>query len=151
VTEVALVVREASHDDSPAVAALAAGAAAALDDERGGVLHRDHDLADFDPTGRIGRAGGGTLVGLIDGALLGYACVETVEHRQAVMRALYVDPEAREVGLGESLMEAVLDWCRANGCVGVDATALPGDRETKNFFETNSLVARAIIVHRDLQ
>ena len=29
-----------------------------------------------------------------------------------------------------------LAWARAQGCVGVDALALPGNRETKNFFET---------------
>jgi GNAT superfamily N-acetyltransferase len=150
VTELALIVRDASPDDAPIITALAEAAAAALDDERGGALHRNHDLAHFDPAGFIDVARRVVLVGLIDAALLGYACVETVEHRQAVLRALYVDPEAREVGLGESLMDAVLAWCRKHDCVGVDAVALPGDRETKNFFETNSLVARAIIVHRDL-
>ena len=36
------------------------------------------------------------------------------------------------------------------GCFGVDSLALPGDRHTKNFFESFGLVARAIIVHRSL-
>jgi hypothetical protein len=48
-------------------------------------------------------------------------------------------------------MEAVLAWAGERGCVGVDALALPGSRETKNFFESFGLVARAIVVHRDLQ
>jgi GNAT superfamily N-acetyltransferase len=150
VTEVALIVREATHDDVPVINALAVAAAAGLDHERGGALHRTHDLDGFEPQSFVGATGRVVIVGLLDLALLGYACVETVGNRQALLRALYVDPEAREVGLGESLMHAVLAWCRAQGCVGVDAVALPGDRETKNFFETNSLVARAIIVHRDL-
>ena len=47
-------------------------------------------------------------------------------------------------------MDAVLAWAGEQGCVGVDALALPGDRATKNFFETFGLVARAIVVHRDL-
>ena len=36
----------------------------------------------------------------------------------------------------------------AQGCFGVDSLALPGDRHTKNFFESFGLVARAIVVHR---
>jgi hypothetical protein len=34
--------------------------------------------------------------------------------------------------------------------VGIDAVALPGMRETKNFFEAAGLVARAIVVHKAL-
>ena len=63
---------------------------------------------------------------------------------------IYVDPGARAVGVGETLMNHLIDWCRARGCFGVDSLALPGDRETKNFFESFGLVARAIVVHRPL-
>ena len=45
-------------------------------------------------------------------------------------------------------MQALVDWCGARGCFGVDSLALPGDRHTKNFFESFGLVARAIVVHR---
>ena len=38
----------------------------------------------------------------------------------------------------------------AAGAIGVDALALPGDRATKNFFETFGLKARAIVVHLSL-
>ena len=38
----------------------------------------------------------------------------------------------------------------ARGAVGIEALALPGDRATKNFFEAQGMVARAIIVHRQL-
>jgi hypothetical protein len=48
-------------------------------------------------------------------------------------------------------MDAVLAWCRECGCFGVDSLALPGNRETKNFFESFGLVARAIVVHRNLE
>ena len=47
-------------------------------------------------------------------------------------------------------MQALVDWCAARGCFGVDSLALPGDRHSKNFFESFGLVARAIIVHRPL-
>jgi GNAT superfamily N-acetyltransferase len=73
-----------------------------------------------------------------DGGLLG------------VIEDIYVDPGARAVGLGEALMDHLLRWCRDQGCFGVDSLALPGDRATKNFFESFGLVARAIVVHRPL-
>jgi GNAT superfamily N-acetyltransferase len=89
---------------------------------------------------------GGTVVGyglaradrLADGGVLG------------VVDDLYVDPGAREVGIGEAVMNHLLDWCRSQGCFGVDSIALPGDRSTKNFFESFGLVARAIVVHKSL-
>jgi hypothetical protein len=54
------------------------------------------------------------------------------------------------VGVGEAVMDHLVAWCRAQGCFGVDSLALPGDRQTKNFFESFGLVARAIVVHRPL-
>ena len=55
------------------------------------------------------------------------------------------------MGVGEAMMELVLAWCDERGCRGVDSLALPGDRETKNFFERFGLTARAIVVHRALR
>jgi hypothetical protein len=40
---------------------------------------------------------------------------------------------------------------RGGGCVGIDALALPGNRQTKNFFESFGFTARAIVVHRRLR
>jgi GNAT superfamily N-acetyltransferase len=68
----------------------------------------------------------------------------------AAVSDLFVDPEARGVGVGEALMDDLVAWARARGCIGVDAMVLPGNRETKNFFETFGLTARAIVVHRAL-
>jgi GNAT superfamily N-acetyltransferase len=150
VTTIAITVRPAVASDDSIVRALATAAGAALSDERGGVLHREHDLDGFDPVAHREGVRAVTLAGMLDDVVLGYACVEAVDHDQAVLRALYVDPAAREVGLGETLIGSVLEWCREQRCVGLDAVALPGDRETKNFFETQGLVARAITVHRDL-
>jgi GNAT superfamily N-acetyltransferase len=70
--------------------------------------------------------------------------------RLGVIEDLFVDPGCRQVGVGEVLMNHLLDWCRARGCFGVDSLALPGDRSTKNFFESFGLVARAIVVHKPL-
>ena len=93
-------------------------------------------------------------VGTFDGAVVGYALarVETLGDggRLATVDDLYVDPDARGVGLGEALMDHLLAWATAEGCFGIDSLALPGDRDTKNFFESFGLVARAIVVHRPL-
>ena len=37
---------------------------------------------------------------------------------------------------------------KERGALAIQSVALPGDRATKNFFETHGMVARAIIVHR---
>ena len=94
------------------------------------------------------------LAGTIDDAVLGYAVVRLEPLRGGevlgVVTDIYVEPEARAVGVGEVLLDAVLAWCTERGCCGVDALALPGNRETKNFFETFGFTARALVVHRRL-
>ena len=94
------------------------------------------------------------LVGEIKGAVIGYAVVHVEPLRDdgslGIINDIYVEPDARDVGVGECLMDAIVAWCSARGCVGIDGLALPGNRATKNFFETFGLVARAIVVHRRL-
>lgn len=63
---------------------------------------------------------------------------------------MWVHPEARGIGLGSALMQEALATAKRRGCTGIDARALPGDRATKNFFESFGLVARTIEVHRSL-
>ena len=93
-------------------------------------------------------------VGTIDDVVVGYGLVRAERLGDGsllgVIDDIYVDPGARSVGVGEALMDHLIDWCRAQGCFGVDSLALPGDRATKNFFESFGLVARAIVVHRPL-
>jgi GNAT superfamily N-acetyltransferase len=95
------------------------------------------------------------VVGQLDGTTVGYgvAHIEKLADggQLGVIDDLYVDPGCRAVGIGEVVMEHLLAWCRAQGCFGVDSLALPGDRATKNFFESFGLVARAIVVHRRLE
>ena len=94
------------------------------------------------------------VVGTIDDAVVGYGAIRLVElHDGSTLGRvgdIYVLPDARGVGVGEAMMELLMDWARRRGCIGVDSLALPGDRDTKNFFETHGLVARAITVHRTL-
>lgn len=94
------------------------------------------------------------LVGTLDDAIMAYGVARVDElsdgGRLGVVTDLYTEPGCRELGIGELTMQQLVDWCAAEGCFGVDSLALPGDRHTKNFFESFGLVARAIVVHRPL-
>jgi ribosomal protein S18 acetylase RimI-like enzyme len=94
------------------------------------------------------------LVGTIDDAPIGYAVGRTEALRDGttlgVITDLYVDEGARSVGVGEAMMGEVLTWFRSQGCAGVDATALPGNRATKNFFEESGFTARLLVMHHRL-
>ena len=94
------------------------------------------------------------LLGQLDDVPVAYLVAQLVPLPDGTVagavREFFVEPEARELGVGEALMDETIAWCRRHGCTGIDALALPGDRATKNFFETFGLVARAIVVHRPL-
>jgi ribosomal protein S18 acetylase RimI-like enzyme len=94
------------------------------------------------------------VVGTIDDAVIGFGVGRIERLRDGrdlgIIEELYVEPEARSVGVGEAIAEALLDFFRERGCIGADALALPGNRATKNFFEQNGFVARSIVMHRRL-
>ncbi len=150
--------RQAVDSDMAAVAGLAAEAVAELAPHRGGYVwsRLEARSGPLDQSlGRDHRADDAlVVVGTIDETVVGYGAIRLVAlHDGAVLGRvtdIYVTPEARGVGVGEAMMGELLDWAGRRGCIGVDSLALPGDRETKNFFETHGLVARAITVHRSL-
>jgi GNAT superfamily N-acetyltransferase len=91
------------------------------------------------------------LIGSIDSTVLGYL-VGRIEglHRDGtlgVIHGLYVEPDARGVGIADALVAEAIDRFRSLGCVGVDSWSLPGERETKNFYEAHGFTARSITVH----
>lgn len=151
-------VRPATDADLDRLVALAEEA---VDEQRGarggGVWSRREarreplrTLADdlVDPTAAV-------VVGTLDDVVVGYGVLRTEALDDggllAVVDDLYVEPEARGVGVGEALMADLVGRADAAGCLGIDALALPGNRETKNFFEASGLTARAIVVHRSLR
>lgn len=91
-------------------------------------------------------------VGLFDDVVLGYglAQIETLHDQTKLGRldALAVDAQARGVGIGEAMMVLLQDLLREAGCFAVDSQALPGDRHTKNFFESFGLKARLLTVNK---
>ena len=95
------------------------------------------------------------LVGQIHEVVVGLAAAVTERGTDAGpltgrIECLYVEPEARGVGVGSALMAAALDWCRDQSCTEVDALALPGDRSSKQRYEGAGFTARLITLSRKL-
>jgi ribosomal protein S18 acetylase RimI-like enzyme len=65
------------------------------------------------------------------------------------IRLIYVEPEAREVAVGEAMRDRALEMFRERGISRFDAHVLPGHRLAKNFFEAGGFSARSIIMHHD--
>ena len=68
----------------------------------------------------------------------------------AKIQIFYVLKGARGVGAGAAIMAELAVWAETKGCIGLDAAALPGDRNTKNFFESHGMSARALTLFKQL-
>lgn len=149
--------RPATVDDAPRLAALHDLAIAEVSPARGGELlavRSARERPQEELAAAIEDPGHLVVAGEIDGWIAGYCAVRAEVLRDGstlgVIDDLYVEADARQVGVGEAMVDAVLEWCNEMRCRGIDAVALPGDRHTKNFFETFGFTARAIVVHRAL-
>lgn len=153
-----IAARPATPDDVPVIDGLAADAIAEQIEGRGGAVWsvrealrqpRGEGLAAAvrDPDQLV-------LVGTIDDEVVGFATTEldalADDTTLGVITSVFALPGARAVGIGEAMLDAVISWCESKGCVGIDAHALPGNRDTKNFFETFGFTARLLVVHRKL-
>ena len=149
-------VRPAEPADAAILGSLVAAARDELPDKKGGDVVQRLDPYRVDPGARAMAAvedpDAIVLLGCIDGTPIGYGLMTVAPvsdgSLHAVVDELFVDPEARSVGVGEALIEALKAEALARGAVAIQSTALPGDRATKNFFESQGMVARAILVHR---
>lgn len=94
------------------------------------------------------------VVGTVDETVVGFGVVTLERLRSGstlgVISDLFVEPDARGIGVGESMADELVAFCAAHGCVGIDALALPGHRAAKNFFEESGFTARSIVMHRPL-
>jgi ribosomal protein S18 acetylase RimI-like enzyme len=140
-------VAQADDADRANIALIESAMADEIRDQRGGAVH----LAEL----AIRHAPDISFVGCIDDVVLGFAHVRIVrhtpEHTVGEILSYGVVAEARGVGVGEAMLNLVVEYCRENGCTGIDAHALPGARETKNFFETFGFTARRLVVHHSLR
>ena len=148
--------RPATTADLDVIAKIAQTVAAELSRGRGGLLFLAREawapsLAERLETALV--ADDQILVaGCYDDVVCGYglAKVEGLGGGEllGVVEDLAVEATMREVGIGEAIMDLLIELLQERGCVGVDSRALPGDRHTKNFFESFGLKARLLVVHR---
>jgi ribosomal protein S18 acetylase RimI-like enzyme len=150
--------RQATLEDLPRLAALAGlgieelrptrgGAVWAIRDGRAEPVEASLGVAIEDPKVLV-------VVGEIAGTVVGYGVTRVEALRDgsqlAVIDDIYVHPEGRAVSVGEGMVDLSVAWSARRGCRAIDSLALPGNRDTKNFFETFGFKARAITVHRPI-
>jgi GNAT superfamily N-acetyltransferase len=147
--------RPATLADVGRVAELARAAIAELAPMRGGQIWRARE-ARVEPVedglgALLDDAEARFVVATIDEVVVGYAVVHLESLADGsvlgVVDDIFVEEEARQVGLGELMMGDLMPWCEERKCVGMDAMALPGHRATKNFFEESGFTARQLIMH----
>ncbi len=151
-------VRPARGADVPAILELAAALRTELTPMRGGMIWivREARPEPLEAAYKalLDRDDALVVVGTIDDTPVGFgvAEIETLQDGTClgVVSELFVDPEARAVGVGEAMLGALVEFCTAAGCVGIDAWALPGHRAAKNFFEESAFTARGIVMHHRL-
>lgn len=158
VDPIRLSIRPATVEDVAFLAVSHRNGHEAVREERGGrldILLRGHgDPVDEAMHALISDADTTVTIGEVDDIAVGYLVLQFLRLRSgeeiAQVKDFWVHPDARGVGVGSSLMRNALDAATSRGCSGIDARALPGDRVTKNFFESFGLVARTIEVHKPL-
>ena len=109
----------------------------------------------FGVVGQMADGKSRVVVGTIDGAAMGFAIgiIDTLDDGSllGVVTDLFVEEQAREVGIGEAMLDDLTAFFAEHGCIGIDAIALPGDRSTKNFFEEQGFKARLLQMHHTLE
>lgn len=149
--------RVATGDDLATLTALSEQAVSDLDGQRGGTLLAGtliglRPLADV-LAAAIADDDSLVVLGAIDQVTVGFTAVHVDRTRRqpiGVIDAVYVEPDARQVGVGEAMLDVVVPWCGERGCLGVDAPALPGSRPAKAFFEDHGFVARLLVMHHPI-
>ena len=147
--------RPAGAADVPRIAELARAVIAELEPMRGGAVWKARE-ARAEPIEEglealLDDADARMVVATIDGVVVGYA-VARLEHLAdgsvlGVVEDIFVEEGARQIGLGELMIDDLMTWCEERKCVGMDAMALPGHRATKNFFEESGFTARQLVMH----
>jgi ribosomal protein S18 acetylase RimI-like enzyme len=151
--------RRATLEDLPALLGLAGELRAELTPMRGGPLwavtaaHPDPLHATFGAL--LERDDACVVVGTLDDVVVGFGTCGVAVLRDGTKLGqiveLFVTADARAVSVGEGILAELVAFCRAEGCTGVDAFALPGHRAAKNFFETAGFTARALVMHHSLE
>ncbi len=139
------------------VAELAREARGAVVDQKGGPAL----VAELPPVseGGFGAEAGArveTILGRVGDEVMGYGLLVLPElgddssEPVATLREIYVVPGARSVGVGGAILAEARRLAAESGCQAIDSVSLPGDRNTKNFFEDHAMVARKLVVRGHL-
>lgn len=146
------IVRRAQLDDRANIEQLETAARGGIIGVRGGDLRLaecDH-VPDWSTW--IGDPMKVVLVGCLDEVVVAFLTMHLSATRQrGIIAHVYVEVGARELGLGDALVDAAITAVRAAGLPGIESEVLPGDRETKNLFERAGLTARKLTVYKSLQ
>jgi len=79
----------------------------------------------------------------------GYADVDTLSHH-CLVRHIFVVPQARQLGIGASLITQIASTAKQMHCTTLDGFALPGDRKMKNLYERVGMPARLIVASKNI-
>lgn len=134
----ALFVRDATAGDSALIEAHRAAAAAETTRYRGEHVESPARAHVVSVVAGVGETVFGSLVADSDDGLSW-----SISH-------VFVEPEAREVGLGDSMVLHLLHALRGRGATRLGSQAQPGNRALKNLFERHGLVAQTILVGRSI-
>jgi GNAT superfamily N-acetyltransferase len=139
------LVRRAEAGDADQIVVLEVAAREHLVDQRGGPALLAEQPAVGDWVELITNDSCWVGVADLDGFVVGYLELAVVGSI-ATVRQVYVEPEARELGFGDGLLDAARHEAVDRGCAALEGVALPGDRDTKNLYERAGITARKIIV-----
>ena len=139
------VIRRAEITDAAQLTELEAAARHSLIEKRGGAALLAEQAAVGDWIPAIEDHARWIGVAELEGFIVGYLEL-AVTGDVAVVRQVYVQPEARQLGFGDGLLDAARQEAQRHGCSALEGFALPGDRDTKNLYERAGITARKIIV-----
>ncbi len=145
------VVRLATPNDIADLARLQALARAGLEPVRGGALRLQECAEVTDWASVLNDDSRLVVVGTLDDMVSSYMVMHLVPSKdRGIITHSFVEAPARELGLGDAMLDATISVVRESGLTGIEAVALPGDRETKNMYERAGLTARKLTVYKAL-
>ncbi|MEI7755446.1 MAG: hypothetical protein WCJ32_13580 [Actinomycetota bacterium] len=145
------VVRRATINDISDLARLQQLARQGIEDVRGGALRLAECPVVADWNSLLDDSNIVIVVGTLDDSVMSYAVMLlSAANNRGIITHAFVEAEARELGLGDTMVEQFIAAVRTAGLGGIEAVALPGDRETKNMFERAGLTARKLTVYKAL-
>jgi GNAT superfamily N-acetyltransferase len=131
--------------DEEALTGLLAEAKTVLGALRGGEAFVD-DSGDLSGSLPSAVQEGRVWVALEGGIVVGAAMV-WIDGSKGWLGA-WVQRSSRQSGRGRSLAATALRWLDQHGVASIDAYALPGDRATKQLFESLGFKARLLVMRR---